>query len=455
MTNNVKRIIACTLTISAFSVTPVIDCNEQFTSAIAYADTVDKSSLLLDGISLSDGEIDFSPDVKSYTVKVKKNVDDVDIRVSPQGSDKKIKVTIDGNVVDESDDYKYNVELDKGDNVFLVRIQSKSNPEKEETYTLNIRRSTSTSDQSDLPDDIYLDYLLVGTEEVELSKDKLEYTVNVGEFTEEIKIKAEPEHDSYEVKINNEELKTNSNYKKTVSLNKGENIFKIKLKDDDDVRIYTIKVNRGKVSTIDTNAEVGSTSNNLSGTDTVISSGNTGNTAGVPQVDNSLKPQQWVQVNGKWQYNDSMGNPIKNAWFLEKSSAKYYFLQPDGFRATGWLNNNNHWYYLDNNGEMQTGWKFVDGEWYLLDTSGEMKIGWFQDSNGEWYYLNSDGKMKTGWLKNSTGDYYYLNADGKMQTGWLKENDKWYYLNSDGRMETSTAVVDGKTYYFNENGELK
>lgn len=452
MTNNMKRIIACTLTISAFSVTPVIDCNEQFTSSIAYADTVDKSSLLLDGISLSDGEIDFSPDVKSYTVKVKKSIDDIDIRVSPQGSDKKIKVTIDGNLVDESDDYKYNVELDKGDNVFLVRIQSKNNPEKEEVYTLNIRRSTNTSDQSDLPDDIYLDYLLVGTEEVELSKDKLEYTVNVDESTEEIKIKAEPEHDSYEVKINNEDVKQNSNYRKTVSLNKGENIFKIKLKDDEDMRIYTIKVNRGKVSTIDTNAEVGSTSNNLSGTNAVISSGNT---ASVPEKDNSLKAQQWVQVDGKWQYNDAMGNPVKNAWFFEKSSSKYYFLQPDGFRATGWLNNNNHWYYLDNNGEMQTGWKFVDGEWYLLDTSGEMKIGWFQDFNGEWYYLDSDGKMKTGWLKNSTGDYYYLNSAGKMQTGWLKENDKWYYLNSDGRMETSSAIVDGKTYYFKENGELK
>lgn len=443
MTKNIKKIIACTLTLSAISANPFIDCNEQFANSIAYADTTaDKGSVLLDSISLSEGDIEFSPDVKSYTVKVKKNIDDIDVRVSPQGSDKKIKVTINGNIVDENDDYETNVDLDKGDNIIMIKIQNKNKPENEETYTLNVIRSTNTEDQSDLPDDIYLDYLLVGTEEVELDKDKLEYIVNVDESLEEIKIKAEPEHEAYEVKINDDEVKANSKYKKTVSLNKGQNIVKIKLKDDDDVRIYKIIINRGKVDSIDTNSKDETTDNKV--VNTTVNQGA------------ESKVSQWVQINGKWQYNDLAGNPIKNAWFFDKNASKYYYLQADGFRATGWLQNNNKWYFLDDNGEMQTGWKYVNGAWYLLDTtSGEMRTGWFQGSKGEWYYLNSDGKMHTGWLKNNTGDYYYLDSDGKMQTGWIKENGKWYYLNSDGRMETSCAIVDGRTYYFEENGALK
>lgn len=441
MTNNIKKIIACTLTISAISATPFIDCNDQFASSVVYADTTeDKNSVLLDGISLSEGEIDFSPDVKSYTIKVKKNIDDIEIKVSPKGSSKKINVSIDGNMVDEDDDYKYNVDLEKGDNVIKIKIRNKNNPDKEEIYTLNIRRSTNVEDQSDVPDDIYLEYLNVGTEEIELDKDKLEYIVNVNESLEEIKIKAEPEHDSYEVKINGDEVTQGEKYRKTISLDKGKNIVKIKLKDDDDVRIYTIIINRGKVessdSTLKEDEKIPDTNNNVN--------------------KENIKANQWVQVNGNWQYNDAAGNPIKNAWFLDKTTSKYYYLQEDGFRATGWLKNNDKWYLLNNNGEMQVGWKYDNGAWYFLDAiSGEMKTGWIQGSKGEWYYLTQNGSMKTGWLKNNIGDYYYFNSDGKMKTGWLNENNKWYYLNSDGRMETSSVTVNGVTYYFKENGELK
>lgn len=443
MTSNIKKIIACTLTVSAISATPFIDCNDQFASSVVYADTtVDKNSVLLDGISLSEGEIDFSPDVKSYTVKVKKSIDDIDIKVSPQGSSKKINVSIDGNMVDENDDYEHNVDLEKGDNVIKIKIRNKNNPDKEEVYTLNIRRSTNVEDQSDVPDDIYLEYLNVGTEEIELDKDKLEYIVNVNESLEEIKIKAEPEHDSYEVKINGDEVKQNEKYRKTISLDKGKNIVKIKLKDDEDVRIYTLIINRGKVEADNTSKE--------------DNTKNDEDDNKVNQVNKEVKVNQWVQVNGKWQYNDLLGNPIKNAWFLDKNTSKYYYLQNEGFRATGWLKNNDKWYFLDDNGEMQVGWKYDNGTWYFLDTtSGEMRTGWIQGTDGAWYFLNSNGSMKTGWLRNNIGDYYYFNSDGRMKTGWLKENNKWYYLNSDGRMENNNVTIGGKTYYFKENGELK
>lgn len=434
MTSNIKKIIACTLTISAISATPFIDCNDQIKSTVAYADTTeDKSSVLLDNISLSEGEIDFLPDVKSYTVKVKRNIDDIEVKVSPKGSSKKINVTIDGNIVEEKDDYTHNVDLDNGDNLIKIVIRSKKNPDKEEVYTLDIKRSKNLADQEDIPDDIYLDYLTVGNQDIELDKDKLEYTVNVNESLEEINIKAQPEHDSYEVKINNEEVKRSNKFKRDVSLDKGKNIVKIKLKDNDDIRIYTLIINRGKVE------------EDKKESDTKVN-----------EEKKDVKLNQWVQINGKWQYNDASGNPIKNVWFLDKNTSKYYYLQADGFRATGWLKNNDKWYLLDNNGEMQVGWKYDNGAWYFLDTtSGEMRTGWIQGSKGDWYYLTSNGSMKTGWFKNNIGDYYYFNSDGKMKTGWLKENNKWYYLNDDGRMETSSVTVDGRTYYFEKNGALK
>ena len=452
MKNNVKRIIACTLSITAFTSTAIMDCNEKFLSNIAYADTTNSNSVLLDGIHLSEGDdLDFSPEVKSYTVRVKKNVSHVDVRVNPQGKDKKIKVTINDNIVDEDDSYESEVDLEKGENIITINVRSKSNEEKCETYTVKVIRSVNAADDENVPDDIYLDYLCVGTEEVKLSKDVIKYTVNVDESVSELKIKAQPEHDDYEVKLDKDLLKKNSKFRTDVDLKKGENVFKIKLKNDDEVRIYTLVVNRGKVDSTDTNSAVDSTDNNKS--ENVTEGNNVDTNKG--SENNTSSVNQWVQVGEKWQYNDSVGNPIKNVWFFDKNVSKYYYLQADGFRATGWLNNNNNWYLLDSNGEMQTGWKKVDGSWYLLESSGEMKVGWFQDTNGYWYYLDSDGRMHTGWLQNSSGDYYYLDTDGKMITGWLQENGKWYYLNKDGRMETKSVTIKGKVYNFKENGELK
>ena len=59
------------------------------------------------------------------------------------------------------------------------------------------------------------------------------------------------------------------------------------------------------------------------------------------------KINQWIDVNGIWQYNDSTGTPIKNNWFYDRTYGKNYYLQADGNMATGWLNNNEKWYYLE------------------------------------------------------------------------------------------------------------
>lgn len=91
-------------------------------------------------------------------------------------------------------------------------------------------------------------------------------------------------------------------------------------------------------------------------------------------------------------------------------------------------------------------------KWCLEDDKGNLLKGW-QQVKGIWYYLNPNGTMATGWIKDTNGKWYYLNQDGSMKIGWLKYKDKWYYLGSNGAMYFNcTSTIDGKTYTFDANG---
>ena len=97
----------------------------------------------------------------------------------------------------------------------------------------------------------------------------------------------------------------------------------------------------------------------------------------------------WVNLNGKWQYNDATGNPLKNTWFYDNNYGKEYYLKDDGTMATGWLNLNGSWYYLNSSGAKETGWQYINGKWYFLYDTGVMAsntvIGGYKiDSNGVW-----------------------------------------------------------------------
>lgn len=165
--------------------------------------------------------------------------------------------------------------------------------------------------------------------------------------------------------------------------------------DDDVIGEYKIKVEY----TGDDEEESTSTST----TTTTTAETTTSNTS-------TIKANQWVQVNGKWQYNDALGSPLKNAWFSDKDYGKAYYLQADGNMAIGWLNNSGSWYYLDSSGAKQTGWQSVGGTWYYLDSEGKMQTGWFKDTDGNWYYLQSSGAM----AKNTTISGYKLGANGAL-----------------------------------------
>ena len=129
-------------------------------------------------------------------------------------------------------------------------------------------------------------------------------------------------------------------------------------------------------------------------------------------MEQAVKANQWVTVNGKWQYNDASGNPIKNTWFYDRGYGQTYYLDAQGNMVTGWLYKDSQWYYLDNSGAKRTGWQLVSGEWYYLDSAGVMKTGWLKDLDGKWYYLKESGKM----ARNETINGYKLGSNG----AWIK-----------------------------------
>lgn len=110
------------------------------------------------------------------------------------------------------------------------------------------------------------------------------------------------------------------------------------------------------------------------------------------KVSNNAKRNQWVMVNGLWQYNNYLGDSLKDEWYHDTFNDKWYFLDSYGNMVTGWLNKGEQWYYFDSNGEMVTGWRSINGQWYYFNLLGKMMTERVLD-NGEWYYFLPSGEL--------------------------------------------------------------
>ena len=325
-------------------------------------------SAYLDDIILDYGQINFSKKTMSYDVNVPTDIDEMRIKAKPEDYD--YDVTIDGDSVDEDGRWATNVTLDKGENV--IKIEVEDDDDNKKTYTLHIYRGTTASDASsngtagqidDTQDSIYLDDLLLddGDTKLNFNRKITSYAIDYKESYDYILIKSQPENSDNIVRINDEKVETD-NYVSKYNLKKGKNVIKIQVDNSNDYetdedgynkRIYTLTIYRGTsegTAVSSTSANAGN--NNANATNKVVS--------------------QWVNNNGKWQYNDVLGNSLKNMWFLDKNV----------------------------------------GYWYYLDANGDMKTGWFQDSNGKWYYLSPSGAM----AYNTSVGGYKLGLDG----AWIK-----------------------------------
>ena len=417
MNRNIKKVIAMTLTLCAVSTVSGIKNSNLFRYGAIPAFASDKSSLNLENISLSKGDVDFSSDVTSYKVYLNRAVKEIEIKATPEGSDKRIRVTINDEGVSSDDNYEDTFKLSVGENVFKIKVENRDDESLSKTYTLTVYRGTDENGE-DIEQDIYLGYLSVNNEDIALSKDKKVYDYKVDASVKEAKVVIEPEQDYYTVKVDDKTYEDEERIKKTFTLAEGKNEIKIKLTDgeDDDKkqRTYTLNIYRGvdipASSTTTSNKTTSSTNSNnntesSSSTLDKTTNTSTGNSDRTGSKENSVSSTQvsgvgkWQQTsNGKWYYLDENNNVAKNSWF---------FVQSDGTMATGWINFGGSWYYLNEDGTMATGWLSNGGKWYYLGSDGAMKIGWTQ-VNGNWYYLNSDGSMAS----NTTIDEYKLDSNG-------------------------------------------
>lgn len=110
-------------------------------------------------------------------------------------------------------------------------------------------------------------------------------------------------------------------------------------------------------------------------------------------VVSTVKPSQWVQVNGYWQYNDALGNPLKSQWYYDRNYRNWYYLGWDGMMSVNcWLLYGGNWYYVGGSGAMLT------NSWIL--------------TGGKYYYVGSYGAMVT----NTIISGYKIGADG----AWIR-----------------------------------
>lgn len=405
MNKNLKKLIATLSILGIFStIAPKTDLNLMITKA--YADETDGITSLK--MKDSDGDTMDLYDDNDY--KSKNEIDDDELKSGKtyyaETSLNKVEINVKGvdseNVRVFKGDSSDSDEGDKpGDSVrlssdktttIIVRVYNEDPGDVEYSddsyiseYKIKVENIDSDDDDDDDEyDNVYLESIYLSAGAISFAKRTYVYDASVDEDIDEVEIKARPdcdndEYDNYKVKINGIKVDKDDKFKDEVSLNKGKNVIEIKVEDDEDnERIYTLNITRGKSA--DNNSSNNSQNNNESLT----------------------KTNQWVQVNGRWQYNDATGNSVKNTWIQN------YFVQADGNMAIGWLSNNGSWYYLGIDGARKTGWQSVNGIWYYLDSQGKMQTGWMKDINEKYYYLNSDGSM----AYNTTIDGYKLGTSG-------------------------------------------
>ncbi len=190
-------------------------------------------------------------------------------------------------------------------------------------------------------------------------------------------------------------------------------------------------------------------SNNVeAGTATIKITGK-GNFTGTKSVTFKIIKFTWKKIDGKWYYMDNNGK--KATGFKTIDGSTYYF-DSTGAMKTGWNQISSKWYYMNKSGVVQTGWQKISKKWYYFNDSGVMITG-VKAIDGKYYYFNDSGVMQTGWQEIS-GKWYYFDKSGVRQTGWQQISKKWYYFNTSGVMQTGLKTIEGSKYFFNDNGSM-
>ena len=409
----------------------------------AYAKNIEDKPYLKDIYVGLGYDIEFIKHKYEYIVDVDKDVEDIYVKTRPENENDIIKIN--GKVITKDDKFKKDLNLEMGKNKVVIEV-IKNNDNNEEEYTDNDDDFSDDDVQNDKDkygsaqdktvytlyiyrggaDEVYLKNITLDKSNIGYFVNKKNYNIESDENGQLVKLEVETFGDEYSVFVNGNKLDfTNSLSLKFKGI--GKYTITLDVVDDETKRksTYVLNIYRGIPVTPNVSDSINSV----------------------------LKPNQWVIVNGRWRYNDAIGQPLKNTWFFDMNYNSYFYFNGRGNMKTGWINEGGNTYYLGNDGMMRTGWVEYEGKWYYLDMNGVMRTDWVKN-NGEWYYLDQDGSMKTGWIVDKE-KWYYLNNDGSMETGWILDYKKWYYLSQNGAMKTGWAQYKDDWYYLNNDGSMK
>lgn len=368
-------------------------------------------------IYLTEGDnFKFSDDVHSYLVDVDKDTDETFVVAKPE--DPKYIVRIDGQIVTDDDHYMKEVKLDKGKNKIKVEVEDDKTQSKSE-YIVNVFRGGKNA--------VYLNDINIDGNTIGFDKSSNYYNIELDDNSNIIELDTIPEDDAYSITVNGKELGDKNSIKIKFTKGIGKYTLNIGIKDKDTDRVgnYTLNIYLGIPVTPNVTEAIKSV----------------------------IKPNQWVMENGRWRYNDVMGNYLKDTWYYDDKYKSYFHFNKIGNMQTNWLKDGDNWYYLNQRGEMQTGWLYYENEWYFLDSNGVMRTGWILYDNN-WYYFRKNGTMATGWIMDKD-KWYYINSKGVMWTGWLYYGKKWYHLDESGAMQTGWLQYCDEWYFLKPDGSMK
>lgn len=230
---------------------------------------------------------------------------------------------------------------------------------------------------------------------------------------------------------------------------------------------------------------------------------------GVFADDEEQDPFAWVQDENGWRYEneegdylfstrvwidgriyifDEEGYLLKNGWYQDPDSGKWYYVVPSGACAMGWIKLGAKWWFFDrtdghmaekggydtrepfarkpqnyvfiSNGSLKStyGWQLgADEKWYFSLGNGVAVVGWRVVGGTEYYFesgLRGQMAASTDWEWYQNG--YYLMEDGTKSTskyGWhATEDGRWWYGNSRYYVSDDLVYINGWSYEFTEDG---
>ena len=257
---------------------------------------------------LSDGDINFSKNTKDYNLNVDEDIKEIIVRAEPDDDDDLVEIN--GDSVDENDDYEKTVKLEKGENTIKITVE---NDDETTTYSIVVNRGGNSSKTDN---NINSNNVITGSDTVLYNSGKRNSLIS--------------DNGKY-MYINGIGQALKSMWWFDIN-----SVYDYYFDEEGYAKTGWAQID-GKWYFFNNNAQM---------------------------------QKGWMSNDGKWYYLNASGAMV-TGWYKD-STGKWYYLNEDGSMKTGWLSQGADWYLLNSDGSMVTGKVLVDGVPYNFNSDGKM-----------------------------------------------------------------------------------